>query len=113
MSVSELGKPPEPEDLKKTLQALAEAAGRRPYIVFAGNRLAKYLWDHWADTLKRAGLGWQDLLQVLSQHSHDALDWVTGQLEWDAFIARLQWSLERRARKPARRRTILDYIGEG
>jgi len=107
---SSLEPPPEPEEIKEALQALAKAAGRAPFIVFTGNRLAKYLWDHWGSQLKAMGLGWKDLLQALSRHSIDALDWVMGDLDWEAFTQRLAWELEVRAKKTAKKKTIVDYF---
>jgi len=103
--------PPEPKEIREALKALARASGPAPYIVFTGNRLAKYLWDHWAPQLRAMGLGWKDLLQALSRHSRDALAWVLGELDWESFTSRLAQDLEARAKKEARqRKTILDYF---
>ena len=79
--------PPEPLDIKKTLRTLYEAQGRKAkYIVFAGNQLPKYLWDHWSEDLHRIGLKWQDILRSLSRNSDKALAWISGEISWKEFI---------------------------
>lgn len=79
--------PPEPEAVKKALRALYEAqGGKAKYIVFAGNKLPKYLWDHWSEEMHRAGLRWQDLLRSLSKNSEKAMAWITGEASWEELV---------------------------
>ena len=95
---------------------MAEATGPAPYIVFTGNRLAKYLWDHRAPRLRAMGLTWASLLRVMSETVAKALDWIMGRTSWEDYSAHLARILEAEAgreRPPGRTRarTLLDYMG--
>lgn len=111
--------PPEPLDIKKTLRSLYDAQGRRAkYIVFAGNQLPKYLWDHWSEQLRKMGFKWQDILRSLSRNSDKALSWISGEISWREFIEALTedllsrtWELEGGRRTVIRKtRTLTDFL---
>ena len=108
--------PPEPREIKETLRKMAEATGPAPYIVFAGNRLAKYLWDHWAPQLRVMGHTWASLLRAMSETVDKALDWIMGRAGWEDYVEHLARRLEEASkvegsRQKPRTRTLLDYMG--
>ena len=108
--------PPEPVDIREALSELAKTSGPAPYIVFAGNRLAKYLWDHWKNQLKQMGLTWRDLLRAMSRTVNKALAWITGEASWQEYVEAIAETLEASSREgvpgtaTARKRTLLDYM---
>ena len=107
--------PPEPLDIKKALRILLESQGKAKYIVFAGNQLPKYLWDHWSEELHRLGLKWQDLLQALSRNTDKALAWIAGETSWKELIHAITRDLlarseERGEKKRGPTRTLVDYL---
>ncbi len=108
--------PPEPVEIRTALRVLLETQGPSKYIVFAGNKLPKYLWDNWSKDLKKMGLKWQDLLQSLSRHAGEALDWIAGRKRWEDFARLLAEDLEAKARGEVkivasrRLRTLTDYL---
>jgi len=56
------------------------------YVVWAGNKLPKYLWDHWKAQLKPAGLTWQKFMRVLRHRTDVCVMWYKGALPWSEFI---------------------------
>ena len=117
MTIHPLQPPPEPLEVKKTLRALLEARGKAKFIVFAGNQLPKYLWDHWSEELHRMGLKWQDLLRSISRNSEKALAWIAGEISWKQLTATIaedlmsQTSREVKPKEETRKtKSLLDYF---
>ncbi len=109
--------PEEPTDIRIALRALLEAqGGRAKYAVFAGNRLAKYLWDNWKNDLHKLGLKWQHLLKSLSRHAGEALEWIMGERSWKNFVEIIMADLEAQATGKSilterkRKKTLMDFL---
>ncbi len=84
--------PPEPIKLKTWMTSLksprfggAKADGDA-YVVWAGNKLPKYLWDYWKVQLKPTGLTWQTFMRILRHRTDITVRWYKGYLPWNAFV---------------------------
>lgn len=58
-------------DLRDWMQTMKRSQFNHPainwdaYVVWAGNKLPKYLWDHWKNDLKPLGITWQRFMRIL------------------------------------------------
>jgi len=109
--------PEEPVEIRVALRALLEAqGGRAKYVIFAGNRLAKYLWDHWKDDLHKMNLRWQNLLKSLSRHAGEAIEWIMGERSWSDFIEVIIADLEAQStgrsiiKERRKKKTLMDFL---
>ncbi len=67
--------------------------------VWSFNSLPKYLWDHWKDELKGAGITWQIFLKVLKLHTIDVIEWaLRDSLSWEGLVKRIETSIENYSR---------------
>lgn len=88
----ELHIPKEPAEVKAWILKIEKMNSSSPDIhwdtlnVWYGNRLPKYLWDQWKDTLKPSGFTWQSFLKLLSRRTDAVLMWYKGAYTWDQFI---------------------------
>lgn len=84
--------PPEPNDIRAWMQSLKRTVYSDPSIswdasvVWAGNKLPKYLWDHWKGDLKPLGLTWQKFMWILRQRTDVSILWYQGKLPWVDFV---------------------------
>lgn len=87
--------PPEPLELKEWMlflqkgQSSDQAADQDSYVLWAGNKLPKYLWDHWKSDLKPLGLTWQKFMKLLRYRSDVGVLWYKGTLSWEEFIRKV------------------------
>jgi hypothetical protein len=87
--------PTEPIELKAWMQSLKESnfssgsGDWDSYVVWAGNKLPKYLWDHWKGDLKSAGITWQKFMRLLRYRTDVGVMWYKGALPWNEFVARV------------------------
>lgn len=87
--------PPEPTELRDWMQSLKRTQFNDPtvngdnYVVWAGNKLPKYLWDHWKDDLKSQGLTWQKFMRILRHRTDVGVLWYQGILPWPDFIQKI------------------------
>ncbi|MDO8572921.1 MAG: hypothetical protein Q7S11_04110 [bacterium] len=59
------------------------------YILWAGNKLPKYLWDHWKDDLKPLGINWQKFMRILHHRTDVGVMWYQGTLPWADFVQKV------------------------
>lgn len=83
--------PPESRELKtevKRLRDLLAGPGVAwdPLAVWYGNKIPKYLWDHWKGDLKLRGFTWQTFLKLLRHRTDGAVLWFYGELDWETFV---------------------------
>ena len=84
--------PPEPTALRAWMQSLKRTAFNDTsinwdaYVVWAGNKLPKYLWDHWKDDLRPIGVTWQKFMRILRHRTDVGVMWYQGTLPWADFI---------------------------
>lgn len=84
--------PAEPIELKVWMISLKDSdygdlGGKsEASVIWAGNKLPKYLWDHWKIQLKPFGLTWQKFMQVLHYRTDIGIMWYKGMLPWNDFI---------------------------
>jgi tetratricopeptide (TPR) repeat protein len=87
--------PPEPLELKAWLRSLKESDFSKgnmewdSYVIWTGNKLPKYLWDHWKENLKSIGITWQKFLRLLRYRTDVGVMWYKGALPWNDFVARV------------------------
>jgi tetratricopeptide (TPR) repeat protein len=87
--------PPEPRDIKKWMRSLKESQFGDPtinwdsYVVWAGNKLPKYLWQSWKSNLKPAGFTWQKFMRVLRHRTDVGVMWFKGAMPWEEFVAKV------------------------
>jgi hypothetical protein len=53
--------------------------------VWYGNKIPKYLWNHWKAELKPRGFTWQIFLKLLRHRTDGAVLWFYGKLDWETF----------------------------
>ncbi len=104
--------PKEPLDLKKMLRTLLETGEEEKYIVFAGNKLPKYLWDNLSGEIKKKGGSWQILLKALSKNYQIAIEWLEGRVSWEAFVKTIladitREKIEEKIEKP---KSLLEFL---
>jgi len=81
--------PKEPKDVKdwiRTVEAHLEKSldvNWENMNVWYGNKLSKYLWEHWGEQLKSQGYTWQIFLRVLKHRTDAVLLWNRGKMKWD------------------------------
>ena len=63
-------------------------------IIWSGNQLPKYLWDHWKEELRPMGLNWQSFMRILRHRTDIGVMWYQDTITWSEFIARLIKLLE-------------------
>ncbi len=84
--------PKEPVEIKKWMEdvhaTLYNAPGINwaPAVVWAGNKLPKYLWDHWKDELKANGFTWQKFMRLMRYRTDNVLLWYGGALSWPKLV---------------------------
>lgn len=87
--------PQEPIEIKKWMQSLRQnqlnttGVNWDAYVVWAGNKLPKYLWDNWKDDLKPLGLTWQKFMRLLRHRTDVGVMWYQGTLPWPDFIRKV------------------------
>src|SRR3989442_3141711 len=87
-----LATPAEPKDLRNWMESLRAKQLPDPdidwdsFIVWAGNKLPKYLWDQWKDNLKPRGFTWQKFMKLLRYRTDISVLWYKGMLPWSDFI---------------------------
>ena len=59
------------------------------YVVWAGNKLPKYLWEQWREDLKPLGVTWQKFMRILRYRTDIAVRWYQGSLPWPDFIKKI------------------------
>lgn len=90
-----LNTPPEPTDLRDWMQSLKRSTFNDPtinwdaYVVWAGNKLPKYFWDHWKGDLKAQGITWQKFMWILRQRTDVSILWYQGKLPWVDFVQKI------------------------
>ncbi len=84
----------EPLGIKSFMKSLLSSGVSPKYVVWLGNRLAKYIWSSWGDELKAMGVRWQDFLKVYSETSSSVLEWVKGEKEWDDLLAEIRRKIQ-------------------
>ena len=100
---------PEPKDLKEFIKRVRstvsedrelEEIDQDNLAVWYGNKLPKYLWNHWKDALKEMGYSWQKFLRVLKLHTEDFIAWALHDtLNWEELIQKVISTLVRYSRK--------------
>ena len=84
--------PKDPKEIRNWIRKLEEMNSPTSTInwdsfhVWYGNRLPKYLWSEWKNTLKPAGFTWQRFLKLLSRRTDAVLMWYKGAYTWDQFV---------------------------
>src|SRR3989338_4012038 len=87
--------PPEPTELRDWMQSLKRNQFNEPainwdaYVVWAGNKLPKYLWDHWKSDLKPLGITWQKFMRILRHRTDVGVMWYQGALPWADFVQKV------------------------
>lgn len=87
--------PPEPTDLRVWMLSLKQSTFNDPainwdaYVVWAGNKLPKYLWDHWKDDLKAEGITWQKFMRILRHRTDVGVMWYQGVMPWPDFVQKV------------------------
>jgi len=56
------------------------------FIVWAGNKLPKYLWDTWKADLKPRGFTWQKFMRLMRYRTDISVLWYKGALPWRDFV---------------------------
>lgn len=59
------------------------------HIIWAGNKLPKYLWDHWKNDLKPLGINWQKFMRILRHRTDVGVMWYQGTLPWVDFVQKV------------------------
>lgn len=87
--------PPEPKEIKDWMMSLKNAPGNSSlaandtYIIWAGNKIPKYLWDAWKNDLKELGFNWQRFTKTLRHRTDVAVQWYQGGLLWGDFCKKI------------------------
>ncbi|GEM_PF-441694 len=87
--------PPEPTELRSWMQSLKKGQFDDPginwdvYVVWSGNKLPKYLWDHWKGDLKPLGINWQKFMRILRHRTDVGVMWYQGTLPWADFVQKV------------------------
>lgn len=87
--------PPEPTDLRAWMLSMKQSTFNDPainwdaYVVWAGNKLPKYLWDHWKDDLKAQGITWQKFMRILRHRTDVGVMWYQGVMPWPDFVQKI------------------------
>lgn len=87
--------PPEPTDLRAWMLSLKRSTFNDPainwdaYVVWAGNKLPKYLWDHWKGDLKAQGITWQKFMRILRHRTDVGVMWYQGVMPWPDFVQKV------------------------
>ncbi len=94
--------PPEPRDIKEFIVTLRRSLGGSSDIdydslaVWYLNKLPKYLWNKWRDTLVPKGYNWQKFLRIIKLHTNDLILWALhDKLSWNELILRIIDTLKR------------------
>lgn len=81
--------PKEPTEIKEWMKNIHKTiyngpgVNWPPAVVWAANRLPKYLWDHWKDELKSRGYTWQLFMRVMRYRTDNVLLWYYGSISWE------------------------------
>ena len=59
-----------------------------------GNKLQKYLWNAWKDSLKRKDFTWQKFIKLLKYKTEDILLWIENDIDWDRCMKKIIKSIE-------------------
>jgi repressor LexA len=85
--------PNEPAELKAWMQALHHTQPKistsnnwDSYVVWAGNRLPKYLWGCWKQDLKSDGYTWQRFMRTLRYRTDLGVMWYREAITWQVFV---------------------------
>jgi transposase len=95
-----IGIPEEPQDIKDyilRLRSRMEPSGGidwDPLLVWAGNKIPQYLWNHWKRELSERGFTWQKFLRLLRYRTDDAILWAYDRITWESFIERIVESID-------------------
>lgn len=87
--------PPEPRDLRDWMQSLKRTQLNDPsinwdaFVVWSGNKLPKYLWDHWKGDLKPLGITWQKFMRIMRHRTDVGVMWYQGVMPWPDFIQKV------------------------
>ena len=87
--------PPEPSELRAWMQSLKRSqlkdssANWDTYVIWAGNKLPKYLWDNWKCDLKPLGINWQKFMRILHHRTDVGVMWYQETLPWSDFIQKI------------------------
>ena len=57
--------------------------------VMGGGGLPKYLWSHWREQLKAAGLTWQVFQRAISACKDDVRLWIDGRMSWEELVTKV------------------------
>ncbi len=87
--------PSEPIELRTWMQSLKRNQLNSPginwdtYVIWAGNKLPKYLWDCWKGDLKPLGITWQKFMRILHHRTDLGVMWYQGTLPWADFVQKV------------------------
>jgi hypothetical protein len=90
--MDKLSAPPEPADIKTWMKHVHQmmyvgpGVNWEPAVIWAGNRLPKYFWDHWKAELKQRGFTWQMFMRVMRYRTDNILLWYRGSLPWSKLV---------------------------
>ena len=94
--------PPEPKDIKELITDFrnniktSDSIDADTQAVWYLNKLPRYLWNIWKDTLTTRGYNWQKFLRVIKLHTNDIILWaLQNKLEWHQLIERITETLKR------------------
>jgi hypothetical protein len=95
-----LSVPEEPKEIKSWMKSVGAThftgSGIEwdPLIVWYGNKLPKYLWDSWKDTLKPRGFTWQKFMRLLRYRTDISVLWYKDALSWRDFVTGVRELIE-------------------
>ena len=64
------------------------------YVVWAGNKLPKYLWDAWKGDLKPIGFTWQKFMRLLRYRTDIGVMWYKGAIPWEEYVRNVSVLIE-------------------
>ena len=92
--------PPEPKEIKVFMEKIHKTIYNTPGInwppavIWVGNKLPKYFWDHWKTELKSAGFTWQKFMRLMRYRTDNALAWYWSTISWKAFAETVKELIE-------------------
>ena len=106
MGIMNLSFPPEPKDIKEFIICLrrnmkgGDDIDYDALAVWYLNKLPKYLWNMWKNSLTQYGYNWQKFLRVMKLHTNDVILWaLQDKLSWSELISRIIDTLKRYEKK--------------
>ena len=82
--------PDEPIEIKKQIVEM----GRDALAIWWGNKLQRYLWNTWKDSLTKKDFTWPKFIKLLKYKTGYASLWIQDEISWEKFTKEIIKSIE-------------------